>query len=551
MPPHAPTPAGPRTRARLADRGVGTRMAATLTVVCLLLTGASALALRGMAAQSQATDEVTSLLRLTREVGELKFYDADISGWQVAYAWDAYQLGPQQAVDPAASANRQGFLDQSAALRDELDDVHVEDFTPAERAEFDRMTGLWDSFFAEDEKVVAMFREGTPAAITRANAHIVGPAYDVYFALRDSTQTLIDAVQERSDAAARAADASAGSARRTTMAAVLLALCAAAVLTRLLVRSITRPLTRCLETVRAVADGDLTARTGLAGHDEVGQLARALDASNEAVRAAVVTFGSSARALAGSSEELSTVSQQIAGSSERASAQADVVSAAAEQVSRNVQTVATGAEEMGASIREIAQNAQEAAKVAGSAVEVASRTNETVAKLGVSSAEISTVVKVITSIAEQTNLLALNATIEAARAGEAGKGFAVVANEVKDLAQETAKATEDISKRIEAIQADTSGAVEAIGQISSVIAQINDYQTTIASAVEEQTATTNEMSRSVGEAATGSTQIAANITGVAQAAASTTDGVGESQRAAVELARMSGELTDLVGRFRV
>ena len=195
----------------------------------------------------------------------------------------------------------------------------------------------------------------------------------------------------------------------------------------------------------------------------------------------------SAQALGGSSEELTSVSTTIAASAEQASAQANVVSAAAEQVSRNVQTVATGAEEMGASIREIAQNANEAARVAGTAVEVAHATNETVCKLGASSREIGEVVKVITSIAEQTNLLALNATIEAARAGEAGKGFAVVANEVKDLAQETAKATENISRMIEAIQGDTAGAVEAIGQISAVIGQINDYQTTIASAVEEQT----------------------------------------------------------------
>jgi methyl-accepting chemotaxis protein len=205
---------------------------------------------------------------------------------------------------------------------------------------------------------------------------------------------------------------------------------------------------------------------------------------------------------------------------------------------------------MSASIREIAQNANEAARVAAGAVTEAEATNATITKLGLSSKEIGDVVKVITSIAEQTNLLALNATIEAARAGEAGKGFAVVANEVKELAQETARATEDIARRVEAIQADTGGAVEAIGRIGTVIGQINDYQLTIASAVEEQTATTNEMSRSVAEAAGGTTEIAANITGVSAAADSTTQALSQTRVAVDELSRMAADLRTGVAGFR-
>ena len=255
--------------------------------------------------------------------------------------------------------------------------------------------------------------------------------------------------------------------------------------------------------------------------------------------------------IASAAEELTAVSQQMSANAEETAAQTKVVASATLSVSQNLQTVATGAEEMGASIKEIAKNATEAARVATSAVKVAETANTTVKKLGDSSTEIGQVIKVITSIAQQTNLLALNATIEAARAGEAGKGFAVVANEVKELAKETAKATEDISRKIEAIQTDTKAAVDAIGTISEVINQINGISSTIATAVEEQNATTNEMSRNVSEAARGSGEITSNISGVSEAAASTTRGANDTQKAAEQLVETARVLKELVSKFNV
>ncbi len=255
------------------------------------------------------------------------------------------------------------------------------------------------------------------------------------------------------------------------------------------------------------------------------------------------------KSLADSAEELTRISQEMGKTARETSDQASVVSAASEQVSRNVQTVATGSEEMSASISEISKNAVEAARVATNAVKVAEATDATVGKLGESSAEIGKVIKVITSIAQQTNLLALNATIEAARAGEAGRGFAVVANEVKELAKETARATEDIGQKIEAIQGDTRQAVQAIREIGTIIDQINGIQTAIAGAVEEQTATTNEMSRNVSEAAKGTDEIASNIQQVGNGARGTAEGVARTQRAAEAQAKLAAELQRLTARF--
>src|SRR6266545_1943704 len=241
-----------------------------------------------------------------------------------------------------------------------------------------------------------------------------------------------------------------------------------------LYRSATVPLHRMVAALGALATGDLTRSVPVETRDELGQMARALNHAIARVRNAVQAISGSAGGLAGSSGELSTVSGSLRAAAEEASAQAETVGAAAEQVSRNVDTVATGTEEMTASISEIAKSASQAADVAAEAVVIAEEANQTVSKLGASSAEVGDVVRVITAIAEQTNLLALNATIEASRAGEAGRGFAVVAGEVKELAQQTSTATGEIGRRIEAIQADTRAAVEAIGGIGQVIGRINE-----------------------------------------------------------------------------
>ncbi|MFI1993483.1 methyl-accepting chemotaxis protein [Actinoplanes sp. NPDC020271] len=480
-------------------------------------------------------------------------------------------LQPSQTLAVAQGAFDDELLDL-ARMNIAVSDAETESFRQAALTAHDRTVQGVRSYAdlgvtAEQQTAVTAITDGLAkladirdtqlvAAAKASNNAIYAAAYDknadpVADAINAGFDTLSAFEADSAGAAARANTDSYHHSRTVMFLILALGFVVAGLLGWATVRRITRPLAAVNDTLTQVAGGDLTGIVTVRSRDEVGAMAVALNRATANMRGTVEALGTAAQSLASAAEQLSTTSGQIAENAAQASTQAGAVAMAAEDVRRNVDTVSAGSEEMGASIREIAQNANQAAEVAGQAVMMAETTNQRVTRLGVSSAEIGDVIRLITSIAEQTNLLALNATIEAARAGDMGKGFAVVASEVKDLAQETAKATEDIGSRVAAIQADTGTAITAIAEISEIISRISDYQTTIAAAVEEQTATTGEMNRGVSEAAGGVSEIADGIETLATATRLTNENVADAQRAAAELAQMSGDLRAMVGTFRV
>ncbi len=512
-------------RGRLGGVGVRSVRTKILGLVGLLIVALIVLGLVAATSMTRLRDRTASMAS-TQDTVSAAFMELNDSVWTykltVDVLGDYFDLGLDTTDQYAAIESARQDIDERVAAFEDAYTV-ISPSPPAEYAAF--VVALGDYTDAVEQDKFPAFESDD---------------WDTYEAAN-----LV--VTERGDAA----ETEASTATTVIVAVIAIGSLVGAALGWVVSGRIRRNVVRVQTAIESMAGGDLTRNPDVTGADELGEMARALSSTQASLRRTLSGVLEASDTLASGAEELSMAARQIVTATQQTSDRSGVVASAAEQVSQSVHTVATGAEQLGASIREIAESSTEAAKVASSAAHEAAATNDTVHQLGEASQQIGAVIKTITSIAEQTNLLALNATIEAARAGSAGKGFAVVAGEVKELAQQTATATTDIARRIEAIQQTTDDAVAAIEQITATVSTINDYQLTIASAVEEQTATTAEISRGVAEAATGSTEIAGSIAGIAGNAQDNATTLEHMSEAVVDLAKVAETLRSHVAQFRI
>ena len=527
---------GPGSRRRWGDLSIATKIIVAVSVmaVAAVLAGAAG---------------VVSLAQVDRQATEL-------------YADDVVPMQMLSTFQQGFQADRARIIQYGVASDDKREELRVE--LKESLAELEVLINDYADYaiVAKDVDTV-IFGLHNYHSTARAGLFPLSRgenlnAYGVYVEekIQPLSQAVVDPMQREMAAhSARVAERSAqihDTTLRSTQLIVIstvVGAVAAMILAVMVARSVRSRLQAVQRAVTSLGDGDLTARSQVTGRDEVGVLAESLSLAQVNLQGLVTKVAAASTTLKDAAGDLAQANDSVAREAQETSAQAGAVAAAAGEVSASAQTAAAGAEQMGASIREIATNAHASAEVARGASEVAQSVQTAIAELGESSVRIGGVVVAITKIAAQTNLLALNATIEAARAGEAGRGFAVVANEVKDLAGATSEATVEIVARVEAIRAGAAAAAESVAEIARIIEAVDGYQVTIASAVEEQTATTAEMARSVGEAASGSGGIADTITGVARAAATSSEIVDRMGVSVDHLQRTAVELDEQVAQF--
>jgi methyl-accepting chemotaxis protein len=555
---------------RLNNTSVSLKVFVAPAVVMFFMVGMAAVSYYGSSQQRAAMEHITGTI-LTKADVTSQITDATTMAHLNLFrliSWSANSTDATKAKDSAREVQK--HVDNAARLLERLGTLNLGD---SERAAFEAVRAALAEYKKGVDSVIDMAEADVATALIFMND--AEHSFDALVAQAHGLDALFDKITAQT---VQETDALATNASQLFFTLLAVALLIAAALTVIVARLIARPIVGMTQAMTALANGDKQVEVGGADRtDEIGAMAKAVQVFKEnmiradqlaaeqereraareerarRVEASAQKFDQSVsgmiRSVSAATTQLQGSAQTMRGAADDASRKAMAVASASEQASTNVQTVASAAEELSSSIDEIGRQVSQSAKIAQTAVGEAEKTNSTVQGLADAAQRIGDVVKLINDIAAQTNLLALNATIEAARAGEAGKGFAVVAAEVKNLANQTAKATEEIGAQIAGIQTSTRESVGAIQGIGATIREINEIATSIASAVEEQGAATREIARNVQQAAAGTSEVSSNIAGVTDASGTTGQTAGEVLTAAQEMAKQAEALRGEVERF--
>jgi methyl-accepting chemotaxis protein len=555
----------------MSKLSIRAKVIAVIAFMLVAMSGMGLLAIRSMQVINTHTVEIASnWLPSVRVLGELR---ADINLFRIALR--AHVMAETLEAKAANDKRLAGILERIAKDRKAYEPMISQ---PEERAIFENWSRAWDKYMTGVQDVVALSRNSigripheASEAISK-NVAVIAAESDTYL------EKSINFNNAGADAATREAAEGYNAAFWTVLGIILAVVIAGFGVGLYLVRDLSRGISAIVTPMQALGSGDLAAEVTRRGENtEIGVMADALQVFKQALIAKKAADEAAARdaetkierarrvdgitrnfeavvgeiveTVASAATELAASANVLTVTAERSQQLAVTVAAASEEASTNVQSVASASEELSSSVNEISRQVQDSSRVASEAVDQAHQTNRRVGELAQAASRIGDVVELINTIAGQTNLLALNATIEAARAGEAGRGFAVVASEVKALAEQTAKATDEISQQISGIQSATEQSVGAIKEIGDTIGRMSEISSTIAAAVEQQGAATQEISRNIQHAAMGTSEVSSNITDVQRGATETGAASAQVHSAAKSLSTESNRLKIEVEKF--